>query len=124
MKTVTSFEHACEILGRDPNALPEISMLPEKDQKAIVSHYKLTVIFEAANKINGEWTPDWTDSSQWKYYPWFNMSSGSGLSYFVYDFVFSYSTVGSRLCVGTWELAEYLGKTFIDLYTDYFILPE
>lgn len=30
--------------------------------------------------LNEGWTPDWTNSGQYKYYPWFDMSSGSGLS--------------------------------------------
>jgi hypothetical protein len=124
---IKSFEHACEVLNR-PNTLPDLSMLPEKDQKAIIAHYKLTVICEAANYLlaGKPWFPDWHDDSQWKYYPWFRMDvkddSGSGLSCGDYVDDVSCSIVGSRLCLKTAELAKYVGQTFIQLYRDYFVI--
>ena len=76
----------------------------------------LSIIAEA---LNEGWKPDWTNSSQGKYYPWFKMSSGSGLSFRGYDSYFSGSGVGSRLCFKSKELAEYAGKQFISIYQDF-----
>ncbi|WBS75695.1 hypothetical protein PF438_04205 [Elizabethkingia meningoseptica] len=118
---VKSFEDACQLLGIEPN-VPEVSMLPENHQKAIVAHYKLVIIAEA---VNEGWKPNWDNWNERKYYPWFDLegsSSGAGFSYYVFVSWSSYSFVGSRLCFKTWELAEYIGKTFIDLYKDYFLL--
>ena len=117
---VKSFEDACQLLGIEPN-VPEVSMLPDNHQKAIVAHYKLVIIAEA---INEGWKPNWDNWDERKYYPWFNMSSssGAGLSYDGFGRWGTGSGVGSRLCFKTWELAEYIGKTFIDLYKDYFLL--
>jgi hypothetical protein len=50
------------------------------------------------------------------------MESGSGLSYDVYDYWRAVASVGSRLCFKSRELAEYAGKQFIDIYTDFFII--
>lgn len=118
---VKSFEDACQLLGIEPN-VPEVSMLPDNHKKALVAHYKLVIIAEA---VNEGWKPNWDNWDERKYYPWFDLegsSSGAGFSYYDYDYWHSDSFVGSRLCFKTWELAEYIGKTFIDLYKDYFLL--
>ncbi|MBE2229985.1 MAG: hypothetical protein IAE96_05005 [Chitinophagaceae bacterium] len=117
---IKTFEDACKALNMDPEqVLPVVSAMPEKHQKAIVSHAKLVIIAEA---LNEGWQPDWTDDDQWKYYPWFRMDSGSGLAYVGYGSRCSTSLVGSRLCFKTSELAEYAGNQFKELYEDYFLL--
>ncbi|ASK29691.1 hypothetical protein CEY12_06040 [Chryseobacterium sp. T16E-39] len=117
---IKSFEDACQLLGIEPT-VPEVSMLPENQQKALVSHYKLVIITEA---INEGWKPNWNNWEERKYYPWFNMGSSSGSGFSYYDFVgwYTASAVCSRLCFKTYELAKYVGETFIDLYKDYFLL--
>lgn len=118
---VKSFEDACQLLGIEPN-VPEVSMLPDNHQKALVAHYKLVIIAEA---VNEGWKPNWDNWDEIKYYPWFDLegySSGAGFSYDGYGGWNARSFVGSRLCFKTWELAEHIGKTFIDLYKDYFLL--
>jgi hypothetical protein len=67
-----------------------------------------------AKAINGDWVPDWTDSSQWKYYPWFEMGSSSGVGFSYHDYVAwrTYSTVGSRLCFKSSDLAKHAGQLF------------
>ncbi len=74
--------------------------------------------------LNEGWTPDWSNSNEWKYYPWFKMGSpsGSGFSFDVCDGWVSASDVGSRLCFKSRELAEYAGKQFENLYKDYFVI--
>jgi hypothetical protein len=118
---IKSFEDACQLLGIEAN-LPELSVLPENHQKAIVAHYKLVIIAEA---LNEGWKPNWDNDDEYKYYPWFDMegsSSGSVFSYYAYDYWTSYSTIGSRLCFKSRELARYIGETFIDLYKEYFVI--
>ena len=118
---VKSFEDACQLLGIKPN-LPQVTILLESHQKAIVSHYKLVIIAEA---LNEGWKPNWNDFSEYKYSPWFDMegtSSGSGFSCVDYEFWTTLSYIGSRLCFKNKELALYIGETFIDLYKDYFFI--
>jgi len=64
--------------------------------------------------FNEGWVPDWNESNQYKYYPWFEMgsSSGVGFSFGDCDAWFTYSYVGSRLCFKTADLAKYAGKLF------------
>ncbi|MFA6260375.1 MAG: hypothetical protein WC760_02835 [Bacteroidia bacterium] len=90
----------------------------DADMIAARSALELTII---ARALNEDWEPDWSDSSEYKYYPWFNMS-GSGVSYFDCDRVISTSAVGSRLCYKSRELAEYAAKQFQSHYNNFMTL--
>lgn len=117
---IKTFDDACKALKLNPKTvLPDVNGMPEHHQKAIIAHAKLVIIAEA---LNEGWKPDWKNSDECKYYPWFRMSSGSGLAYDAYAYHCSGSGVGSRLCFKTSDLAEYAGEQFKDLYEDYFLL--
>jgi hypothetical protein len=121
-RTIKSFEDASTKEGIDPTALPDVSMIPEDLRKPIINAYKLLIIFKA---INNGWRPDWSKSSQWKYYPWYEvLSSGFGFSYSVYSYDYTSTHVGSRLCTDTSEKALYIAKQFQEEYKEYFLYPE
>lgn len=117
---VKSFEDACQVLGISTN-VPEVKGLPRKHQKAIIANYKLTVIAEA---LNEGWKPNWQDSDEYKYYPWFDMSNPAGVGFsFTSDTASATgATFGSRLCLKNRELAIYFGQTFTDLFNDSLLL--
>ncbi len=85
------------------------------DIEELVSAAYRTLRIEA-KKMRGDWTPDWTDSSQAKYVPWFEYKSGVGFS--LGDYVsWSASTfVGSRLCFPSEKMAKEFAKKFIKEY--------
>jgi hypothetical protein len=120
LKKIKTFEDACKALKIDPTKVPDFSNAPLALQAALIAHYKLVIIAQALNK---GWTPDWNNYNEYKYYPWFWMEKTQGnLEGFAcsgvgYDC--AYSSVGSRLCFKTREIAEYAGKQFIDLYKAY-----
>lgn len=115
---VKSFEDACNVLGIQEGELSLSGyLLPEF--KTMVAYAKLIII---ARALNEGWIPNWKDDSQYKYYPWFDLSSGSGLRYRDYVGLYSSSAVGSRLCFKSRELAEYAGNQFLSIYTDFFII--
>jgi len=95
------------------------SIINDNDTPDEIAYKIIKVIVEV---LNEGWVPDWKNDSQYKYYPWFDMSSGSGLSFVGYGGRNSGSSVGSRLCFKSRELAEYAGKQFIKEYTDFFII--
>jgi hypothetical protein len=66
--------------------------------------------------LNEGWTPDWSNSNQYKYSPWFEMGGSSGFRYNDCDGWHTYSNVGSRLCFKSEELAKYAGTQFLALY--------
>ncbi|MBX7204175.1 MAG: hypothetical protein K1X81_02010 [Bacteroidia bacterium] len=116
---VKTFEDACAIRGVNPNDVLPYASPVNKEQKAINAIAKISFI---RSVLNEGWQPDWTNNSEYKYYPFFDMTAGSGLSYFDYDHSLSYSDVGSRLCFKSAELARYAGSQFADIYADFFII--
>jgi hypothetical protein len=120
MDEIKTFEDACKKLGI-LELVPDFSTLPEKYRASIYAHYKLMIIADA---LNEGWIPDWTNSREYKYYPWFEMGSPSGVGFSCdgYDLWYTLSGVGSRLCFKTAELARYAGKQFEELYKEYFVL--
>lgn len=127
MKTkIKTFQAACKYLGLDPvKALPKVGTMPKKHQQATLAHAQLVIIAEALNQeANGgkPWKPNWKNGQWDKWYPWFNLSSGSGLSYLGYGYQRSDSCVGSRLCYISSDVAKYAGTHFQKLYKQYFLL--
>jgi hypothetical protein len=126
MKQITSFEEACLALNIS-SQLPSFDAAPVKHQKALIAHYMLIIIVEC---INDGWQPDWSDGGQkkWELYPDLveepKNPSGFGLSYHVYDFWFTFTTVGSRLCFKSEDAAKHCFETFKQLWEDYFLIPK
>jgi hypothetical protein len=126
-KTIKSFEDACKKLNLDPEKLPDVTMVPEEFRKAIINGYKLYIIYKA---INDGWAPNWNNSSEWKYYPWFwvdasaALSSGFSFSTSYCHYTYASTTVGSRLCTDSSEKALYIAKTFQDEYKEFFLIQQ
>ena len=111
---IKTFEDACKALGKD-TALPDFSLFPDSCRKQLAAHYQLMIIAEA---LNEGWKPDWENHNQYKYWPWFYMQAGVGFSYGGYAYGYTATSVGSRLCFKSWELAKYAGKQFQSSYQD------
>ena len=110
---VKSFEDACDILGisRDQDLITDTA-----DETA---YKQLKIIAKA---LNEGWEPNWDNSNEYKWYPWFYMDSASGFRLNGVYFYCSGSHVGSRLCFRSRELAEYAAKQFEDLYKQFFTI--
>ena len=141
-ESVTNFEEARKYLHGKPNgdftvskkmlsgnSLPLdgvanlVKDLNPRHLNALAALNKLFSIADAWNKADG-FVPDFSDSSQYKYFPWF-----------VYDekaagFVFAYTNFtatntsayfGSRLCFKTANRACQFGEKFADLYNQVFL---
>ncbi len=117
---IKTFKDACKVLNLETTIIPDFSLFPQEEQEAMKAHAKLIIIAKA---INGVWVPDWTNSNEYKYYPWFRMGSSSGVGFSYFDCVnwAAGSGVGSRLCFESREKAEYVGQQFEDLYKSYFV---
>jgi hypothetical protein len=122
MERVKSYEDACAVLGIQQHSFLISTDDPFGDNAACVALQKLTIISRA---LNEGWTPDWSNSSQYKYYPYFKANpAGSGLSFHGYDGWLTDTNVGSRLCFKSAELARYAGEQFIDLYNDFLTIKQ
>lgn len=81
----------------------------------IVARLKLILI---AKVLRGEWEPDFSNSNQEKWFPWFKFSAGSGFGFSGSGCGYgrTLAAVGSRLCFPNEELSNYFGKQFIKLH--------
>lgn len=118
---IKSYEDACCELGIDSEYLPEVNYCEPEDQASIIAFYKLTII---ARALNEGWKPNWKDSSEYKWFPWFKVNrdaAGVGCSYTYNTATYEYASVGSRLCCKSNELATYFGKQFKNLWSEYLL---
>ena len=86
--------------------------------KALIAYNRLCTIAQAWNKAD-DFTPDFSNMNQTKWFPWFVYSDDA--AGFVYAHTSGTATYalayfGSRLCFMTRERAEQFGKQFIDLW--------
>ena len=121
-KRVKTYADACAVLGIEPMNEAVLAKLGfTKDE---IAYRKLKTIAEA---LNEGWQPDWANSNEYKYWPWFVYNTA--------DAGFSYSgTVnaasnanayfGSRLCYKARELAAYAGNQFEDIYNDFLFIKK
>lgn len=121
-----AFIAACKYL-KIPAILPDVSMLPLRDQMSLVCYYQITKVIEAENKKNNNWQPNWNDSSQRKYCVWQQIQAdekrqaGFGFSRTVCDDWYTCSTVGSRLLVDNSETALKIGKSLKQLFINWML---
>lgn len=107
---IRTFEDACEEIGINP-----LSIFSDIDTCDEIAYKKLKVIAKA---INQGWTPDWTNTNQKKWWPWFDLSSGFGFSGSDYRYANAHTGVGSRLCFETEAKSNYAAKQFIHIYQE------
>ncbi len=120
--TIKTFEDACKKENIDPEKLPNVKDIPEEFGKPIIAVFKLFIIFKA---INNGWKPDWSNSNEYKYYPWFYvLSSGFGFDVSTYDSTCTVTGVGSRLCCDSSEKAKYIATQFEEEYKDFLLYSE
>ena len=116
-----TFSDACKFLG-----ITEGTIALKGDNgiaKSAVAFYKLAIIAKAWNKIDG-FVPDFSNSDQFKYYPWFvYKSTHAGFVYANTHSAVSYTGayIGSRLCFASSATAQKFGETFTALYNEMFL---
>lgn len=142
-ETITNFDEARAFLGGKPNndyiiskkvlsgncaQLADVARLVQDVNpnhiKALVALNELFTIAEAWNKADN-FVPDFSDASQYKYFPWFIYDKGAAgfvYAYTAYTATRTYANLGSRLCFKTRNRAIQFGKQFVDLYNQVLLL--
>lgn len=126
IERVKSYADACDVLGvpqLDEEAMLSVGFRPDE-----IARRKLETITAA---LNEGWKPNFNDTDEYKYYPWFYINPGkgkdpdgnpgganAGLSYAAASSAASNTStsIGSRLCFHDRRTAYYAGNTFTDLY--------
>lgn len=107
---VKTFKDACREAGIEP---PDI--IRPNDTPDEIAFKKLKVIISV---INEGWTPNWSDTNEEKWHPWFTLSSGFGFDVSTCDCTYAGTNVGSHLCFSSKEKCDYVAQQFIELYKD------
>lgn len=115
---VKSYEDACRVLGVEP--MDEQAMTAAGFRADEIGRRKLETITAA---LNDGWKPDWNDTNQYKYVPWFWIKprpgqTPAGLAYAdTYTAPSNtYAFIGSRLCFKNAAVARYAANQFTELY--------
>ena len=144
-ETITNFDEARAFLGGKPNndytvskkvlsgncvQIADVTRLVQdvnpKHIKALIALNELFTIAQAWNKAD-DFVPDFSNSMQDKWFPWFVYDKGS--AGFVFASAYSapsnaYAAFGSRLCFKTRNRAIQFGKQFVGLYNQVFLLDK
>lgn len=148
---VKTLEDAISILGGDHPYVRHLALYErechgnEEFMADILAYHQLRIICAA---LNEGWTPDWADTDEYKYYPWFTIYTkeeieemdeeqksrvvgrahngayaygGLVSSNAYYVSTHSYTSFGSRLAFKSRELAQYAGKQFGEIYANFII---
>jgi hypothetical protein len=120
---VKTFDDACKELGLNPEELPIVEVLPEKDRKSIIAYYKLIIVIRALNE-GWEPIPLSSERKYWNYFYYAYDGAYAGLVYAHTAYAPSNeaTAVGSRLCFKDYELATYACEQFRDLYFEYLFI--
>ena len=144
-ETITNFDEARAFLGGKPNndytvskkvlsgncvQLADVTHLVQdvnpKHIKALIALNELFTIAQAWNKAD-DFVPDFSNSMQDKWFPWFVYDKGAaGFVYAYADYSPSgtVASFGSRLCFKTRNRAIQFGKQFVGLYNQVFLLDK
>lgn len=116
---VKTYEDACKVLGVEP--INEQNAKAQGFRSDEIARRKLETIAAA---LNEGWKPDWNNTDQYKYYPYFYIqenakgkgSAGLSCALTTYAASHTYAYIGSRLCFYASRLARYASNQFTDLY--------
>lgn len=115
---VKTYEDACKVLGVEP--INEQNAKAQGFRSDEIARRKLETIAAA---LNEGWKPDWNNTDQYKYYPYFYIQENAkgkgsaGLSCASPTAAaHTDAYIGSRLCFYASRLARYAGNQFTDLY--------
>ncbi|MGV8094486.1 MAG: hypothetical protein AB2L24_21745 [Mangrovibacterium sp.] len=118
LKTV---EDCCRKLGVDP-----ASLVNENDTPDEIAYKSLKIVIRAinTNEKGVIWEPDWNNTDQRKWWPWFNLSSGFGFSCSDCSYDNTHTSVGSRLCFESEEKSNYAATQFSELYKQFLTIKK
>lgn len=116
---VKTYEDACKVLGVEP--INEQNAKAQGFRSDEIARRKLETIAAA---LNEGWKPDWNNTDQYKYYPYFYIqenakgkgSAGLSCAGTTDAAATALASVGSRLCFYASRLARYASNQFTDLY--------
>lgn len=121
---IKTVEAAMAAMGVPATVTPDLNCWPKNMRQHKLAEWKLQIVIAA---INEGWQPNWNDTSEYKYYPWWRIvtsesrSSGRGLSFSADDCAYSHSDVGPRLVFKDIARVYHAAEHFKDLYEEFYL---
>ena len=113
MDKVKSFEDACDILGIYAKDITKLDI-----PKHLLAQMKIEIVVEA---LNEGWEPDFSNHNQYKYFPWFEVTSESVFRFYVCSCDCSFIGFSSALYYKSSTLAEHGAKIAYNEYKEYYL---
>lgn len=115
---IKTFEDACHAQAMDPDDFYE--ECEDADLSVDEVNYRKLKIIAAA--LNEDWTPDFTNRGQKKWFPWHRVEN-AGLVYScsTYSATTASTDIGSRLCCRDEKTATYFGTQFLEEWAGFLL---
>lgn len=108
--TITSYAQVCKNLKREVLTVKDFTSLPEHQrEKALHQH----MVSNLEDCFNQGWKPNWTNSSEQKFFPWFGVGGGW---VFINSSCYYFSSGGQPGFYKSIEISDHIGKYFLDVY--------
>lgn len=116
---IKTWEDVCAEVGENPNGSYYTDEGHDDPQFREIEPHELAYrkLILIAKVLNEGWKPNWNNSNQYKWHPWFYMNQ-PGFRFLIsvryYDG--AAAGAGSRLCFSSRELSDYAGNAFFEIY--------
>lgn len=116
-----TLQDCIDYLEEDDQEVVNLRQLQKVDiAEHIISNQSAVIIVKA---LNENWIPNWNDSSESKYFIWWDMQTNN-FSYYDYGSWDSGSVISARLCLKSSKLCQDIGKNkeFVKVFKSFMLI--
>jgi hypothetical protein len=110
--SINTYGEVCKALKEKSYSIKDFEYVCEEDREKLLAFTQLKQI---ERLFNQDWIRDWSNESQYKYYPYFTVNSSGGLVFFGSYYSLS-SSDGEVGFFKDQKTSDYIGRTFINIY--------
>lgn len=112
---IKDYKSFCKYFGIKELTIKDFEQFGDQAKKMFAFHK----IKNFETYFNDGWKPDWSNSNEYKWYPYFEFKKGSGGWCFYGSDVRIYISYAVAAFYKDQKIADFIGKTFLDIYSDF-----
>lgn len=112
MERIKTYSDVCKELNIEELTESDFIFLPKEQRAKMLAYHQIQNIAKLFNK---GWEPNWSNSNEYKYYPWFEYKKSGGWLFYDVSYYRSVS-FGEPAFYKNRETSEFCGKTFLSIY--------
>lgn len=112
-KLETSYSNICKKLKTKVLTIKDFSFLPKDQREKALNYHRIKNI---ELYFNDNWKPNYQNSNEYKYFPWFNLNASDGLVGFGDSYYHVVNSGGVVAVFKSKEISDHVGKTFWNFY--------